>query len=198
MTTTGNSWVTGHPPVATQVAWEWQMWALGNSCAALDVGAMCSQARLPFCGPHPPEGDEVGGDDFALGEDHVSAVQEGERDRDPPRPPWLILLCLGPGPGHIYHSCVPVPPAFSPYHPKWPLPDDKLCLTPATRSRGGWPSWPNGTLALPTGKDAVPEGHPFSPACPVLAPAVRSPCVSEEQPGDLPGKGVGRGSTSPA
>lgn len=40
---------------------------------------MCSQAWVPFRGPHPPEGDEVGGDDLALGEDHVSEVQEGER-----------------------------------------------------------------------------------------------------------------------
>lgn len=64
----------------------------------------------------------------------------------PPRPPWLILLCLCPGPGKICPSSVPLPPAFSPYHPpKWPLPDDKSCLAPANRSRGGWPSWPNGT-----------------------------------------------------
>lgn len=50
-----------------------------------------------------------------------------------------------------------------------------------------------GCLGLPTGKDAVPERHPLSPACPVLAPVVRGPCVSEEQPWDLSGTRVGRG-----
>lgn len=42
---------------------------------------MCSQAGPPPRGPHPPAGDEVGGDDVALGENHVSPVQEGERGR---------------------------------------------------------------------------------------------------------------------
>lgn len=107
---------------------------------------MSSQAGLPSCRPYPPTGDEVGGDDFTLGENHVSTVQEGEGCVAPPRLPWLILLCLCPGPGKICPSYVPLPPAFSPYHPpKWPLPNDKSCLMPANKSGEGWPSWPNGT-----------------------------------------------------
>ncbi|XP_050612688.1 carabin isoform X2 [Macaca thibetana thibetana] len=78
---------------------------------------MPSQAGPPACRPHPPAGDEVGGDDLALGENHVPAVQEG--------------------------------------------------------------------------KDAVPERHPVCPACPVLAPVVRGPCVPEEQPWHLSGAGRG-------
>lgn len=101
---------------------------------------MCSQAWWRSCRPHPPTGDEVGRDDFTLGENHVSAVQEGEGRVAPPRPPWLIPFCLSPGPGKIYPSCVPSSPAFSPYHPKWLLPDDKLCLGSANESTGGWPN----------------------------------------------------------
>ena len=68
----------------------------------------------------------------------------------PPRPPWLSPLCLGPCPGKIHPSHVPVPPAFSPCYPQWLLPDDRLCLGPADRSRGSWRGWPNG----------VPWPHP--------------------------------------
>lgn len=68
----------------------------------------------------------------------------------PPRPPWLSSLCLGPCPGKIHPSRVPVPPAFSPCYPEWLLPDDRLCLGPADRSRGSWCGWPNG----------VPWPHP--------------------------------------
>lgn len=50
----------------------------------LHVCGMCSQARSPSRRSYPPEGDEVGGDDVTLGENHVSPVQEGERDRGPP------------------------------------------------------------------------------------------------------------------
>lgn len=39
---------------------------------------MCLQAWSTLCRPHPPAGDEVGGDDLTLGEDHVSTIQEGE------------------------------------------------------------------------------------------------------------------------
>lgn len=55
----------------------------------LDICAMCPQAGSPSCRPHPPAGDEVGGDDFTLGENHVSAVQEGAGRVAPHRPPWL-------------------------------------------------------------------------------------------------------------
>lgn len=48
------------------------------------------------------------------------------------------------------------------------------------------------------GKDPVPQGHPLSPACPVLAPPVWGPDVSEEQPWHLPGKKVGRIFTTPS
>lgn len=74
---------------------------------AEDVAILC----LTFvpCAPrpgHPPadssaqRGDEVGGDDFTLGENHVSAVQEGAWESGPTRAPWLApylakfsLLC---------------------------------------------------------------------------------------------------------
>ncbi|KAM9658364.1 carabin isoform 3-T3 [Trichechus inunguis] len=72
--------------------------------------------RSRLCRPYPPAGNEVGGNDLALGEDHVPAVQEGE--------------------------------------------------------------------------DAVPERHPLSLAGPLLAPAVRGPRVSGEQPQNLSGAGL--------
>ncbi|XP_028626882.1 carabin isoform X2 [Grammomys surdaster] len=41
------------------------------------------------------------------------------------------------------------------------------------------------------GKDTMPKGHPLSPACPVLAPIVWGPDLSEEQPWHLSGAGSG-------
>lgn len=110
--------------------------------------------------------------------------------------PHPALAKFAPPMSHYLLPFLPTPPP----PPKWPLPNNKSCSVPANKSRGGWPSWPNGTdpLASPTGKDAVQERHPLSPACPVLAPALRSPCVSEEQPWYLSGKRVGRGPASPS
>lgn len=102
----------------------------------------------------------MGGDDFTLGENHVSAVQEGEGRMAPPRPSWLILLSSAQALAKFSPLLCPV---FSPYHPKWPLPAAKLCLGPASRSREAGPAGLMGSLGLCTGKDAVPERHPPTP-----------------------------------
>nr|XP_016776844.1 carabin isoform X3 [Pan troglodytes] len=62
---------------------------------------MHPQAGPPTCRPHPPTGDEVGGDDLALGENHVPAVQEGKDavpERHPvcPARPMLAPVVWGP------------------------------------------------------------------------------------------------------
>lgn len=144
----------------------------------LDACVMCPQARSPSCGPHPPARDEVGGDDLTLGENHVSAVQEGEGG-------WLPARPLG----------FPAPPLSLPAPcQNLPLPDPlppKATLAPVQAGAWDLPTEAGDaglavvTLASPAGQDAVPERHPLSPAGTVLASVVRGPRVSEEQPQHL-------------
>ena len=152
MTTTGNSWVTGHSPPQRFPEIRAKGWAHpgsrkggGRGCPV--SGHLChvSQARSPSCRPHPPAGDEVGGDDFTLGENHVSAVQEGEGRVVPCGPTWLVPLCLAK-----FSLRVPAPLAFTPCSSWRLLPDSRLCLRPAESSRGIWHGWPDG----------VPWPHP--------------------------------------
>ncbi|XP_052049652.1 carabin isoform X2 [Apodemus sylvaticus] len=49
----------------------------------------------------------------------------------------------------------------------------------------------NHVSTIQEGKNTMPEGHPLSPTCPVLAPTVWGSDVSEEQPWYLSGAGSG-------
>nr|XP_048313754.1 carabin isoform X2 [Myodes glareolus] len=110
--------------------------------------AMCLQAWSTLCRPHPPAGDEVGGDDLTLGEDHVSTIQEG-KDAVPeghpicPAGPVLAPAVWGPGvpeqqPWHLSGAgSGPWRPAVDGDH--WqglapPVPSARdVCVTPGTR-----------------------------------------------------------------
>lgn len=82
----------------------------------------------------------MGGDDLALGENHVSPVQEGEgRMGLWAQPPSPLPIA-----GKIYPSCVPAPPAFPPTTQSNPCPMTGWGLGPANRSGGGWPGRSNG------------------------------------------------------
>lgn len=82
---------------------------------SLDTCALCPQDRPPPSRADPAAGDAVGGDDLALGENHVPALQEGKGRGLP--------LCLPLHAGHLLalllapctHSAPP--PAAEKPHP---------------------------------------------------------------------------------
>jgi hypothetical protein len=128
--TYGNHWqllVTRSPPrVPTelsrvyQVAWRKGVGMGSRKQLSRNTCAMYPQARSPPCGPHPPAGDEVGGDDLTLGENHVTEVQKGEGKVALHQHPWLPSPSFAPYWQNVpvllpRTSCLCSPP------PKWPL-----------------------------------------------------------------------------
>lgn len=82
MTTIGSFWATdAHPGLLSDPqarSWGFSGGLGWEGICSKECCAMCLQAWSTLCRPHPPAGDEVGGDDLTLGEDHVSTIQEGE------------------------------------------------------------------------------------------------------------------------
>lgn len=98
----------------------------------LDACALCPQARSPSCRPYPPAGDEVGGDDLTLGENHVSAVQEGEGTMGLLQSsPFASAYALAKFTHPVSQHLLP----FSPTTPSDPCPMTHWSLGSSNRSR---------------------------------------------------------------